>query len=358
MIRQLIRHNLSQSDRYTRVRYARKIRGIRRANGLHRQPTDPRADRAARDYWDRFGIRINPAWHRSYAAVFPSDQAERFIPEDIYYALIEPQLNRYELTPAYEDKNSYDRLLPRSVTLPVLLRMIHGRWYDSDYQPLTDDDAVGMLKTQHGDFILKPSIASGDGINVELLHLADGKAHLGEQPLQLGTLGQRFGNDFLIQPRFTQHPDLAAFHPSSVNTIRFYTLRLNHTIHICAAVLRLGNEGRHYDNRGIPCGITADGRLRDHATTKYFTKHPTHPVTGKAFAGFQIPGWEAACDMVRCLHQHLHYFDCVSWDTTIAPDATPRVLEFNLRSQEINFLQVNNGPLFGDLTDDLLRRVL
>jgi len=187
--------------------------------------------------------------------------------------------------------------------------------------------------------------------------VAKGKLSFGNESTNFDELVKNYGLDYLVQLVFQQHPSMAEFHPSSVNTIRFYTLRFDDEIKIISAVFRSGNMGRCFDNRGIPCGIRHDGSLNDHAATKYFTKFESHPVTGKKFKGFVIPGWKDACEFVKLLHQNLRYFESVSWDVTINPESEPCLMEINLNFQEINFHQVNNGPLYGDLTDEVLSRV-
>jgi len=317
----------------------------------------PSVEREIVKYWASYGLKVHLVWHRGYASICSGDNVHRYIPEDIYYAHIEPALNRYELADAYADKNEYNRLFANVAGPVTLLRRMNGRFYDVNYKSLTANQASELVGNFHGDLIIKPSIDSGDGKNVCKLTIEDGHFKLGDEVTDLVRLTNSYGKDFLIQFVFKQHPAIAEFHPSSVNTIRFYTLRLDDEIKVISAVLRCGNMGRCFDNRGIPCGINSDGRLNDHATTKTFQKYDTHPVTGKAFRGFVVPGWHAACDFVKLLHQDLKYFDSVSWDITIDPDSNPCLMEMNLTFQEINFHQVNNGPLYGDLTDEVLSHV-
>jgi hypothetical protein len=345
------------SPAYERLRYARKIRALRREAGLSRRCMDPGAEHRAIEYWRGYGLRLNLAWHRSYTAVFAVPDSWRYIPEDIYYAYMEPAMNRYELAEAYSDKNNYDRLFSNAPMLPVLLRMMNGRWYDREYSPLTTAAADSLLRGTEGTFIVKPSLASGDGIGVRKFIVESGTILLDEKKVGLPQLEAMYERDFLLQPCFHQHPAIAEFHPASVNTTRFYTYRIGNRIDIAAAVLRCGNFGRYVDNRGIPCGIQASGRLNDQSRTKYFQTYDAHPVTQKPFKGFVLPGWQAARSLVTQLHEQLPYFDAISWDIAVGPDERPSVIEFNLRYQEINFLQVNNGPLFGDRTEEVLAHV-
>jgi len=343
---------------YDRLRYRRKIKQIARDNPtVFRQRLDRQTEREILRYWQAYGMRLNLTWHRAYAAVHPTDQPCRYVPEDIYYAYIERTLNRFDLAEAYTDKNNYDRLFPGVATPVVRLRRMNSRFYDSNYEALEPAEAVAILGRTPGQMIVKPSIASGGGLNVRKLRVEAGSIWLNEEKTDFATVAAIYGGDFLIQTVFEQHPAIAAFHPHSINTTRIYTYRLGNEINVASAVLRLGDGGRCVDNGGIPCGIGADGRLNDQAVTKYFHKHEVHPFTKKPFKNFQLPGWTQACELVRGLHQKLPYFDTVSWDIAIGRDAMPSLIEFNLCYQDVTFLQVNNGPLFGERTEEILARV-
>jgi Sugar-transfer associated ATP-grasp len=354
----IIRRAFSPFPFYERWRYRRKIKQLKREYpAAFRTELTPGVERQIKDYWLSFGVKVSLDWHRGYIGVCGGENVHRYIPEDIYYAFIEQAFCRPELADAYADKNSYDRLFS-DVRVPVaVLRSINGRFYDREYRPRSRQQASDLISSQNGHLMVKPSIDSGDGRNVRKLTVDSGQLRFGDEPTNFDNVIKDYGLDFLVQQVFPQHPALAEFHPSSVNTIRFYTLRLDDDIKIVSAVFRSGNMGRCVDNRGVPCGINSDGQLNDQAATKYFTKHDVHPVTGKAFKGFVIPGWSAACDFVKRLHQQLLYFDSASWDISIDSQSQPCLIEVNLTFQEINFHQVNNGPLYGDLTDAVLTRV-
>ena len=51
------------------------------------------------------------------------------------------------------------------------------------------------------------------------------------------------------------------------------------------------------------------------------------------------------------------HFRLISWDVAIDENAEPVLIEANLQMGDIDILQPVNGPLFGELTDDVLREV-
>jgi hypothetical protein len=47
-----------------------------------------------------------------------------------------------------------------------------------------------------------------------------------------------------------------------------------------------------------------------------------------------------------------------SWDIGLAPGAEPVLIEVNLLGQGLNLHQANNGPIFGELTDEIARAAI
>jgi hypothetical protein len=340
---------------------AKKIRRLANENGQpHACRLMPDQRRAILDYWRRFGVKPNLAWHSLYLSVCPDRRAAWYIPEDLYYTYIEPTLNRIELARAYEDKNAYDRLFC-GVRLPfVVLRRINGRYYDSAYRPLFNDEPETLLRTTKQCCFIKPSLDSWGGRDVQRLVIVAGTIHLAGVPVTFAELQGRYGEDFVIQEAITQHALLAAFHPQSVNTIRVFTLRIADSIVMTSAVLRMGANGAAVDNQtfgGISCGISAEGSLHDYAIDKPLRKYTSHPTSGKRFADAEVPTWSAIPRLACQLHQQLPHFDTASWDFTVTDDEAPMLIEVNLSGQGINLHQGNNGPLFGEHTNAVLTRV-
>ena len=70
-----------------------------------------------------------------------------------------------------------------------------------------------------------------------------------------------------------------------------------------------------------------------------------------------MPGVAQSRELVTDLHAALLHFDLVSWDIAIAECGQPTLIEFNVLAQELHFHQMNNGPLFGVLTESVLARI-
>ena len=224
------------------------------------------------------------------------------------------------------DKVTFDRAA-RAAGLPVaaLLAFVDeaGILRDADGGPI-DLDRLDVLRARHGGrLFVKPSAgAHGHGARI-----ADSRDAL-IRALHPGVLQ-------LFQPVIVQHPDIARFHPASVNSIRIDTLHLGAEIAINTAVLKIGRSGSVVDNGaagGVFVGIDiATGRLfptggqRPAFGTDRLERHPD---TGEVFSGGQVPHWSELCALVRLGAETFRPLGSIGWDVAITPDG-PLIIEAN-----------------------------
>jgi hypothetical protein len=97
--------------------------------------------------------------------------------------------------------------------------------------------------------------------------------------------------------------------------------------------------------------------LKSFAIDKNFFKYDIHPFTKASFSKKEIPMYNNIIETVIKLHNELNYFNMVSWDLALDKTGEVNLIELNLSGQGINFHQLNNGPLFGDMTSDVLAQV-
>jgi hypothetical protein len=323
------------------------------------QITDESYSRKIDNYFTRYGKKINKYWHYCYANA-SGIYSEKYIPEIIYYNEIELFLNREEMASGYDDKNIYDKLFPDVLKPVSKIRCINGVFYDKDYKKLKQPAAgLSFLETDR-EYIIKPSIDGQGGRGVHKLIRNKNRVRLNSKEYDIADLPHVYNRDFLIQEIIQQHENLNKVYSKSLNTIRVISLRQDEEIVLLSAIIRFGNNGAFIDNEssgGLSCGIQDDGILKNFAVGKKLDKHMKHPYTETAFEGTVIPNFSKVKNLVKKLHQKLLYFDIVSWDIAINQDAEPVLIEMNLMEQGINFHQATNGPLFGDLTDEILGEV-
>lgn len=75
------------------------------------------------------------------------------------------------------------------------------------------------------------------------------------------------------------------------------------------------------------------------------------------FDGYTIPGIHEVWDLVQVAHPMVPHFRLVSWDFAINEEGHPVMIEANLNLGELDFHQLNNGPVFGEDIKKILDEV-
>ncbi|MCH5278289.1 MAG: hypothetical protein J1E60_00690 [Christensenellaceae bacterium] len=166
--------------------------------------------------------------------------------------------------------------------------------------------------------------------------------------------------DIIIQKPLKQHSELNKLNSTSVNTIRILSLLSRSGVKIYYSIIRMGINGAKVDNAssgGITCGIQEDGRLKEVGYSSNGRKYEKHPSLGIKFDSIVIPNYKCAVELVKKLHPRLPHFKLISWDIAIREDAVPVLIETNIHYGELDFHQLNKGPLFGEDTQKILEMV-
>lgn len=170
-----------------------------------------------------------------------------------------------------------------------------------------------------------------------------------------------FPCDIVIQQGIKQSKAIAKVNPDSVNTIRTMSmLKKDGTVKIYSSILRMGIKGAKVDNAssgGISTGIKPDGRLKDVAYSNEGVRYEEHPTSHVKFGSVVIPNFNKIEDLVVKLHPRFPHFRLISWDIAVDANDEPILIEANLCDGELDFHQLNNGPIFGDDTEAILAEV-
>ena len=283
-------------------------------------------------------------WHELYWQMTGILDAA-FIPNDIFYLIVEPILNDMGHALVLADKNlMYD--LPVAAYLPEpVLHIVDGDVYLPGFVRILEDRLPSILGNGDEEFVIKPSILHGGGQNLKVLDGASASNFLMQI---LRDPGARLEANWIVQRRLEQCRETATFNPSSVNTMRVLTLRqLGEIIHL-STVLRIGRKGAradNYDGGGIACGLE-EGFLKGRGLDNELHFYDRHPDHGTTFTG-EVPEWNETISLCKKMHESLPWFDLISWDIAIDAHHKPRILEFNVANQGIVLHQMSNGPLFG-----------
>jgi len=294
-------------------------------------------------------------WHELYWRVSGMVDSA-YIPEDIFYREIEPALNAMDYVHVLTDKNEcYNAPVAPYLPEPVV-HVIRGELYRPGFVRIGENEIDTLLATSRDEFIVKPSTEHGGGRSLRMM---DGPSAADFLRKELRERHCGRCTDWTVQRRFEQCAAMAQFNPSSVNTYRVMTLRIDCDIQCISGLLRMGRSGMRVDNHaagGVICGIDG-GRLRGRGIDRDYRIYAAHPDNGTPLDG-EPPAYEEAVELCRELHRTMPWFDLISWDVAIDARQQPRIIEFNLQSQSIEIHQLTNGPLFGPEGSALLAAVL
>ncbi len=304
--------------------------------------------------WKRLVKRVNPLWLDVYSSVSGIID-HRYVPEDLYYTVVEPCLNDNDVTLFYNDKNLYDKFYD-NVRFPLtILRNMDGSFYDRDYNKLSNHSAYTLLKDAletYRDIVVKPSRITGGGRELRLFRADD-------KPVTTEILNKLYSKDYIVQKRMLQGEYYREFNPSSFNGFRVYTYRSVTTdeIFIDNILLKIGGKNKLADNTnagGMYINVFPDGKLGeyavDHEGIKIF-----HPAgTRKEFRQFaSVPHVKEIHSISieiakQCLSHHI-----LGLDIGMENDGKATVIDINFRSIGIG-CQMLNGSLFKDHTEEVV----
>src|SRR5699024_3024098 len=157
---------------------------------------------------------------------------------------------------------------------------------------------------------------------IETLIIQDKKINIDEIIVTMHIINKIYKKDFIIQKALKQHPNMAAPHPSSVNTLRMVTFRWKNEIRYLLAFARFGSNDDIRDNASVGIsprlGITDAGNFLDVAISQNGQTYTHHPTTGFCFADLEpIPNYDEFKQFVIDRHKEFFHLDFVSWDIAV-----------------------------------------
>ncbi len=314
--------------------------------------------------WAGFRSKVNSDWLKVYISISGINDY-RYIPEDIYYSEIEPRLNDKTFSKADSDKNSYHKIFSNTILPPVLLRSISGILYTEDYKRVNDLNNFLNSIDKDLKYIIKPSVESGGGTDVRKIEITGDRLTITPSIpgiKNFSDLIHYYKRDFIIQKYLEQHSFFRQFNKSSLNTIRIFTYRSlkDEKIVVLHRILRIGKPGSVVDNQasgGIACGISEEGLLSSFGVDKYGSKYSESNMVKFCEIG-KIPFLEAIISLAEEVAGKYLYSRVLGLDFAVNEEGKIFLIEVNNINNEINFYQMNNGPLFGIYSEDVARLCL
>ena len=274
---------------------------------------------------------------------------------DLYHTVITPMLNRRPEYLALANKGLFRMLLGHvGIRQPATLcRRTDGLFYDAADNPISAADAAAIIAGAGRAFV-KKAVDTWGGLDV----LAYDSAEMTPEALR-ETIG-RMGRNWIAQEPVGQCDELNRLNPNSVNTLRIMSyLRRDGSVTVFPAVLRMSSDKARVDNGssgGLACGVNPDGRLKDVARPIKGDVFSTHPLTGTRFSDIVVPGYSHIQQQVRDAHARVPQFRLIAWDIAIDRDNEAVLIGLNTNGG-LNITQLNNGPLFGSHTREILDEI-
>ena len=297
--------------------------------------------------------RISTVYHRFYTLATGKFDA-RYIPDDLYYAYIDPFYNDWGRAVHIDHKGYYRLMFPGAKQPTLLVYRMNGYWYDKDGNLIDCNEAIRICRSVKTCFVKQATESEGGHGITFMDNSQDDEARIVE-------VFENTKFDLVVQAGLEQSNILSAIYESSVNTIRLYTLfKRDGSVKLYSVILRMGINGAKVDNAssgGITVGVEGDGRLKRYAYNAKGVRFDKHPTSGVCFNDYIIPNFEKVKTLVLNQALNFPHFRIISWDVAIDKDNEPVIIEANLRFGEIDFHQLNNGPLFGDDTEEILKEV-
>lgn len=226
-----------------------------------------------------------------------------------------------------------------------------GRFYTEDMTEVSLEEAVNTLSSKDR-FIVKPSIESGRGRDVKLV--------TGGDNLTIEQVLKDYESNYIVQDVVKQHFTMARLNETSLNTIRLYTYRVIGTGEyvLLGAAVRFGGKGAYRDNActgGGFCKVNEDGLVTDEIHN-YCRFGWGSLKAEKGIENLVIPNYSKAVETVLSLHKTIPYMDLIGWDIAVDEEGVPTLIELN-QYPDCEFIQIFNGPMFGEYTDELLEHI-
>ena len=164
---------------------------------------------------------------------------------------------------------------------------------------------------KHNSFLYKPDVADC-GRGIEKWTVSKGS---------IEDLYNKFKKSpAVLDELVTQHQELSKLNPSSVNTIRIFTVMIGNECEIIGAALRMGVGDTVIDNYsagGVVGSIDEKtGIVRDDGEDAIGRRYEMHPTSKIRMKGFKIPNWETVIEFVRECAQN-YPLKYVAWDIAI-----------------------------------------
>lgn len=181
----------------------------------------------------------------------------------------------------------------------------------------SEDEFIAFVKDCSHNVIAKPYMgASGMGIFKPDVSTEE-KARKVYKDLKAN-------GEYFIEETFVQTGILGLVNPSSVNTIRIYTLHDGNEVHLMDAFVRFGGSTECVDNihaGGMVCEIDAKtGDVVGKGYNLMGKETCYHPISGMLLPGIKIPQWSEVVSSIMKAAELIPEIGYLGWDVAVSDD--------------------------------------
>ena len=220
----------------------------------------------------------------------------------------------------------------KQVFLDKYAPFVHRKWLyvDTDTEQKVVQDFLDRYEV-----IVKPTNRmSGQGVYKLSRGQSAEKVVSGELPV-------------LVEQCVYNVPELAEFHPSSLNTVRVTTVTNGVDVRVLGASLRTGNNNSVFDNADAG-GYFAEidektGIIISDGISEKGAVVTAHPASGKVFRGTAIPLWDEVISACVAASLHLQGTYLVAWDIAVTPNGIEFIEGNSLPSMEVHQMPLHVG---------------
>lgn len=178
---------------------------------------------------------------------------------------------------------------------------------------VSDKDSFFAFVKEKGAVLLKPLRGSlGD----DVIKFRESDIH-GKRAFE--KLLKKYPDGFIAEELIKQSEEMAKFNPTSVNTLRITTVRMDDRVY-AEAFLRVGRMFSVVDNvakGGMVCSLNQQTGEITNVTDEAGNVYLVHPDSGYKLAGNYVPRLNDALNMARTMANHIPNFRYIGWDLAL-----------------------------------------
>jgi hypothetical protein len=270
----------------------------------------------------------------------------RYIPEEIFYADIEPTLNSTSEVEYLAFKSFYNRWFPPGIFPHDHFHNIDGEWVDHNLNHISFEELCSCAKEIDYPVVMKPIRGHYGG---------DGVVFPSDEVALVNMIRNR--KNIVIQEKIKQHPFFNQFHENSINTVRVHVYRSvsDNKLHILNAALRFGINNMELDNvssGGLATFIRDDGTLAGFAIDRSGMKYHKNPNNGSEF-NYSLPDIAGLKELALTVAHKVFFARIMGLDMCYDINSKWKVIEMNLFGGTIRASQYFGYEFFGNFSDEV-----